>query len=139
LNILIVVLLVFVLYLCYAFINRQIPQPVKKTPAVIDTTAQKIIQIEVLNACGKRGVAAKFTDYLRLHGIDVVNIKNYNSKSAFNETIVIDRVGNLKDAKFVAAALGIQEKNIIQQINADYFVAVSVVIGSDYSQLKPMM
>ena len=138
LNILILILFVFVVYLFYAFINRQIPQTEKKTPAIIDTTRQ-IIQIEVLNGCGKKGVAGKFMDYLRVHGIDVVNIKNYNNKTGIQETIVIDRLGDLKNAKYVAASLGVSEKNVIQQINQDYFVAVTVVIGNDYNQLKPMM
>jgi hypothetical protein len=139
LNLTIVVLTVFVLYFFYAFINRHIPQPVKTVPAVIDTTARQIIQIEVLNGCGKRGVAAKFTDYLRLHGIDVVNIKNYNNKKIIAETMVIDREGNLKNARYVAASIGVSEKNIIQQINPDYFVTVSIVIGEDYNLLKPML
>ena len=138
LNILILILFVFVAYLFYAFINRQIPQTEKKTPAIIDTSRQ-IIQIEVLNGCGKKGVAGKFMDYLRLHGIDVVNIKNYNNKTGIQETLVIDRLGNLKNAKYVAASLGVSERNVIQQINQDYFVAVTVVIGNDYNQLKPMM
>lgn len=138
LNILILILFVFVAYLFYAFINRQIPQTEKKNPAIIDT-ARQIIQIEVLNGCGKKGVAGKFMDYLRVHGIDVVNIKNYNNKTGIQETIVIDRLGDLKNAKYVAASLGVSEKNVIQQINQDYFVAVTVVIGNDYNQLKPMM
>ena len=78
-------------------------------------------------------------DYLRVHGIDVVNIKNYSNKSPIQETLVIDRLGDLKNAKYVAASLGVSEKNVIQQINQDYFVAVTVVIGNDYNQLKPMM
>ena len=138
LNILILILFVFVAYLFYAFINRQIPQTEKKTPAIIDTTRQ-IIQIEVLNGCGKKGIAGKFMEYLRVHGIDVVNIKNYNNKTGIQETIVIDRLGDLKNAKYVAVSLGVSERNVIQQINQDYFVAVTVVIGNDYNQLKPMM
>lgn len=55
------------------------------------------------------------------------------------ETIVIDRIGNSENVKYIAAIIGISEKNIIQQINPDYFVAVSVIIGNDYNQLKPMM
>ncbi len=137
-NILIFFLSVSVLYLFFAFINRQIPQRENQTPAVIDTT-HKIIQIEVLNGCGKKGIALKFTDYLRLHGVDVVNINNYNNKSPLIETIILDRIGNLENAKYIAAIIGISEKNIIQQINPDYFVAVSVIIGNDYIQLKPMM
>jgi hypothetical protein len=84
-------------------------------------------------------VAVKFTDYLRLHGVDVVNIRNYNNKTPMRETIVIDRIGNSENVKYIAAIIGISEKNIIQQINPDYFVAVSVIIGNDYNQLKPMM
>jgi hypothetical protein len=37
----------------------------------------------------------------------------------------------------VAYALGISEKNVIQQISPDYYLDVSVVIGKDYNDLKP--
>ena len=51
--------------------------------------------------------------------------------------MVIDRVGNLKNAEKVAYALGVKKQNIVQQLNQDYYVDVSVVIGKDHSSLKP--
>jgi hypothetical protein len=37
----------------------------------------------------------------------------------------------------VALALGIEASHIVQQINPDYFVDVSVLIGMDHQSLKP--
>jgi len=43
----------------------------------------------------------------------------------------------LTAAQRVARALGVKEGNVIQQINPDYFVDVSVIIGKDFTQLNP--
>ncbi len=43
----------------------------------------------------------------------------------------------MQNAENVAYALGIRKQNIIQQMNHDYYVDVSVVIGKDYGSLKP--
>ena len=51
--------------------------------------------------------------------------------------MVIDRTGNMQSAYKVAAALGIDKKNVIQQVNDNYFLDVSLVIGKDYNKLKP--
>ena len=61
---------------------------------------------------------------------------NYTSFN-MDKSIVIDRTGNKANAQKVAAALGIKEKNIVQQINNDYLLDCSIVIGRDYFQLKP--
>jgi hypothetical protein len=75
-------------------------------------------------------------NYLRTNGFDVVEMKNYKV-SNIPHSIVVDRVGNLAAARRVAAALGISDKNVVQQLNPDYFVDVSVIIGADYSSLQP--
>jgi hypothetical protein len=75
-------------------------------------------------------------NYLRVNGFDVVEMKNYKV-SNIPHTIVVDRVGDLAAARRVASALGVSEKNVIQQLNPDYFVDVSVIIGTDYSSLQP--
>jgi hypothetical protein len=51
--------------------------------------------------------------------------------------MVIDRAGNMKNAKRVAQALGISEKYVIQQMNSNYFLDATVVIGKDYEELLP--
>jgi hypothetical protein len=117
----------------------------KSTDEVIEDKqelAAEIIQMNVLNGCGVNGVADRFTDYLRLHHFDVVELGNYMIKGKVNynvdETFVIDRIGNLANAEKVAEVLGIEKVKVIQQINDDYFLDVSLVIGKDYFNLKPI-
>ncbi len=95
-----------------------------------------IIQLEVLNGCGMPGVAEKFTEHLRKKNFDVVQTGNYRSFDIDN-TMIIDRIGNLANAEKVAEALGIEKKYVIQQLNNDYFLDVSLVIGKDFNQLIP--
>ena len=96
----------------------------------------KIIQLEVLNGCGISGVAEKFTNHLRQNNFDVVQVGNYSSFDIDN-TLVVDRTGKRVNALKVAEALGIDPKNVIQQINNDYFLDVSLIIGRDFNHLKP--
>jgi hypothetical protein len=93
-----------------------------------------IVQLEVLNGCGASGVAEKLTEYLRKRDFDVVQIGNYRSFD-IPSTMIIDRTGNAANAEKVASYLGLDESSIIQQINDDYFLDVTLVIGKDYSEL----
>lgn len=99
--------------------------------------ASAIIQIEVMNGCGVDGVAAKFTDYLRGKSFDVVQVGNYIS-SNIDETLIIDRIGNRANTEKLADVLGVDKKNIIQQLNKDYFLDATLVIGKDYNKLEPL-
>lgn len=100
-------------------------------------TPSEIIQVEVLNGCGIGGIADMFTDYLRDQTFDVVNSGNYVSFD-INESLVIDRIGNMANARKVAESLNINTKNVIQQLNDDYFLDVTIIIGKDYYKLKPL-
>ena len=120
----------FLFYLYLAEGGRS--QPESAVPFV----PSKAIQMDVLNGCGARGAGSKITKMLRGLGFDVVELKNYSSFKV-KETLVIDRVGNLAAARKVAGAIGVGDANVVQQINPDYFVDVTVVIGDDYSSLKP--
>ena len=95
----------------------------------------KVIQISVLNGCGVQGLANKFTNRLRQDGFDVVQSGNFNTFDV-THSMVIDRSGNMKNAQKVAQALGIKEQNIIQETSSDYYLDATVVIGSDYENLK---
>jgi hypothetical protein len=118
-------------YFAYAVISQ------KATPGREEhAPPPKIIQLDVLNGCGGKGVASKFTTYLRAAGFDVVEMKNYKVSSV-PRTLVVDRVGNLAAARRVASSLGVSENNVVQQLNPDYFVDVSVIIGGDYTTLRP--
>lgn len=98
--------------------------------------ASEIIQVDVLNGCGVGGVADRFTDFLRAQNVDVVGIKNYISFDV-DETMVVDRTGNEANAKKIANLLGIKNENIITQLNKDYFIDVSIIVGRDYFNLTP--
>ena len=119
-------------YLSYAFMTTS-PSSVATTNA--EVKLQKVIQLDVLNGCGVKGAAARVTSRLRAGGFDVVEMKNYKMNNV-RHTIVVDRIGDLSSAHSVANALGVSEKNVVQQINPDYFVDVSVIIGEDFSSLN---
>ncbi len=95
-----------------------------------------IIQVEVLNGCGKSGIAEKITSFLRNRNFDVVQMGNYISFD-IDKTMVIDRTGNKANAVKVAEAIGVDKKNVIQQLNKEYFLDVSIIIGKDFNQLNP--
>jgi hypothetical protein len=135
LNALLIVLVLFAVFLSYSLYSKL---NVKENKTFVESkkVPAKIIQLEVLNGCGASGTAEKFTDYLRNNNFDVVQIGNYLSHD-IDKSMVIDRIGNRSNAEKVADALGIDHKNIIQQMNNDYLLDVSLVIGKDFNQLKP--
>ena len=135
LNVVIVVLVLVVGYLGYAFVSRHFLRPPIET-ARSGESGGTVIQIDVLNGCGVSGAATDFTGYLRSRGYDVVEMRNYKTFD-IEETLVVDRTGRGDNAEKVAYALGVKKANIIQQINQDYYVDVTVLIGKDYTTLKP--
>jgi hypothetical protein len=135
LNLAIIVLLLVVAYLGYSFVLRLTVAP--SLDAARDGDPQgKAIQVDVINGCGGAKVGTQFTQYLRHRGYDVVEVRNYH-RFDVRQSIVIARTANLRNAEKVATALGVSAPHIIQQINPEYFVDVSVVIGHDYQSLKP--
>jgi hypothetical protein len=110
-----------------------IKEPVFKKP-------EKMIQIEVLNGCGKTGIAKIFESYLRQQGFDVVNTENYRILGKINWNVsnskVIDQIGNFEYALAVAHSLGIEEKYVTSNDNPSPVYDVTVVIGKDFNELK---
>jgi hypothetical protein len=104
---------------------------------LIDSTKARI-QIEVLNGCGVSGIADKLTDYLRTNKVDVVNLGNYRSFEIEN-SIIISRNGKIKNAEKVATLVGLDENRIIQQLNSDYLLDVTFILGKDYRNLIPLI
>ena len=133
LNVSIIILSLVVIFLAYTLLNKlNIFNP---TPRNENSKKNiQVILVEVLNGCGVTGIADRITDSLRVKNVDVVNTGNYRSFDIDN-TIVIDRTGNLTSAKYVAQSIGINERQIIQQKNKNYFLDVTVIVGKDYNQL----
>ncbi len=136
-NILIFLLLTVIIYLSYSLfvkLNKmEITEPELRS---LDEPAE-IIQVEVLNGCGVSGIADRFTDYLREKNVDVVKTGNY-IQFDIDETIVIDRIGNKANSDYVAELLNVKKGNSITQINNDYFVDVTVIIGRNYFKQSPI-
>lgn len=110
------------------------PDPRRLDPA--DARASDIIQIEVLNGCGVEGVARSVRDYYVGLGFDVVAVDNY-SRMDVEKTFVIDRAGNKETARQVAMALGVPDSTIVVDVKAEYYLDAVVVLGRDYTDLRP--
>ncbi|MBN2012354.1 LytR C-terminal domain-containing protein [candidate division KSB1 bacterium] len=97
----------------------------------------KTIHIEVLNGCGVNRLALNLTNYLRTNQeFDVVDFTDYD-RFDIPETLVIDRVSmDMKRAKKVGQFAGISSRNIFPQISDARNADVTIIIGTDYQNLK---
>ncbi len=108
--------------------NRLEQLPVQKTT--------NLIKVEVLNGCGTPGVAKQLTEYLRKRDVDVVYFGNFENQE-ISETLVIDRQDhNLKNAKIIGDIIGVGKDRMFPQISPQRQLAVTIIIGKNYSQLK---
>jgi hypothetical protein len=137
LNIIIFILIGLVILMTWSIYDKLRSERTEIVEEKNDEVASEIIQVEVLNGCGVTGIADRFTDYLRGKNFDVVNTGNYYSFDV-DETMVIDRIGNIANAKKIAESLGIKPEKVFSQLNQDYFLDVTVIIGKDYHKLKPV-
>ncbi len=125
-----------VIVLVYSFVNRIFIDP----PVSAETSRDgktHTIQLDVLNGSGTPRLGQRFTDYLHTRGFDVVEMGNFK-ESGIEFTRVIDRVGDLAAAHQVAEALGVPKERVLQQIDKNAYLDVSVVIGKDFKSLKPL-
>ncbi|GEM_PF-589431 len=157
LNLVIAALLVLTGYFSHKFLDRYFPknrpkqvqqqaiqQPQRTEQKIEQTTEQKsgpqpltkIVQVDIQNGSGEKGIASRFTNFLRARGYDVVEAKNYKVSNV-PRTLIVDRLGNIQTAHDLAEHIGVADTNIIQQLNPDYFVDVSIVIGQDCYELLP--
>lgn len=93
-------------------------------------------RVEVLNAAGIPGLAREGTRRLRDAGFDVVYFGNAGG-GARNESVVLDRAGNLQTAQAVARALDIPGARVRSVPNPELYLDVSVVLGRDWDRRAP--
>ena len=133
------ILLLVLIPLGYGLLERNVLRP-KVDPTVerrnMRVRADEHIQINVINACGASGVAKKFSEFLRARKFDVPEYGN--AEEVVRQSIVIDRVGDSLSARKVAYALGINPERVVTEIDSSLFVRATVVIGADYTGLRPM-
>ena len=136
LNLLLVVIVCFVLYQVFAisFPSAGKTAAVKSPDSAVPVLSRNIVQVDVLNGCGASGIGQKMTSLLRASGYDVVEMGNYKTFDV-KQTLVIDRSGNIDVARKLASDLGIDPKNVVQEISPEYFVTASVILGKDFKAL----
>ena len=131
------VLIYFFIRHCSVPAVTEDPQPVKEP---VRQPVQQSIQIEVLNGCGVSGIAALFTEFLRDSGFDVVRTDNYmeNGRIRYNvlETTVVDRRGNIENARRIAAALRLDEDKVLSEPNELYLLDATVILGEDFKRMQ---
>lgn len=128
-----IILFVFMVFLSYSLLKNLRVLDSGQKEEIKPKNVQQLVQVEVLNGCGIKGVGEKFTDLIRSKGFDVVKTGNYISFDV-DQTFIIDRVGKENIAYKVADSLGIDKKNIIVQKNKQYFLDLTIVIGKDFNK-----
>ena len=139
LNISIILITALCIYLAYSMIMNTTGS---RGDNLSDTAKKQItnqpnlsIQINILNATGENRIGARFRDYLKAKGFDVVDMGNY--KAEVEKTMVLDVIGDIRKAKRVADAVGISHRNVVQQLDKTKYIDATVIIGKDYTELKP--
>jgi len=90
---------------------------------------EEIVRVEVLNGCGRAGIAFQLAQDLRKEGLDVVNIGNARNFK-YRKTLVLNKSGKKGLAGKVARAIGCGEPQ--DRIEKKALVDVTVIIGKDY-------
>jgi len=94
---------------------------------------EEIIRVEVLNGCGRAGIAFQLAQDLRKEGLDVVNIGNARNFK-YRKTLVLNKSGKKGLAGKVARAIGCGEPQ--DRIEKKALVDVTVIIGKDYLRME---
>jgi hypothetical protein len=128
-----------VLLMSASFISRIFSNP-SAAAAVTDLSIQETIKpeitkIQILNASGVEGLAKKVKDFLTSKGYFISDVGNYSG--AVDKTFLIDRSGDTQVSGKIADALGIDRKLIKAETGNVQIVFNTVVIGNDFSALKP--
>ncbi len=118
----VIVLLAAVIYVAVSVYGLVAPPPSREVESVV------LVQ----NGCGTEDIGLRTTRYLRDRGFDVVDFKNADSFD-YEETIVVDRAGDMGAALEVARMLRIP--NVIQQIPETPLVDIIIIVGADHSWL----
>ncbi|TVQ04456.1 MAG: LytR family transcriptional regulator [Balneolaceae bacterium] len=127
---------VLLILLLIALTTRIIyPRIVTERASVDPALITNVIQLEVLNGCGVPGIATRYTDTLRRYGFDVVETGNFDHFNV-NHSFVISRSGEMENARRVAKAIGIPEDRVLREQSPDFYLDVTLIIGSDFELLN---
>lgn len=136
LNLSIILLSLILIFLTYELVSELNDN--QNEIAVVETnfSPKDLIHVEVLNGCGIPSLVDSLTEQLRKNKFDVIQTGNYFSFDV-PQTLVIDRIGDMKAARIVADSLNVPIENVIQLKNENLLLDVTVIIGKDFNLIKP--
>ncbi|MBM3321451.1 MAG: LytR C-terminal domain-containing protein [Candidatus Eisenbacteria bacterium] len=94
----------------------------------------KPVTVQVLNGCGKAGLALDVSRFLRENACDVVEMGNADH-FRYETTKIIARTDNLEAAEWVRRVLGAGD--VSSAPNPDLLLDVTLVVGSDCVPFPP--
>jgi hypothetical protein len=121
------------LVLLGSFVWRFLHPPI--SPLADESDPRSAIQLEVVNASGRKGAGKAALDFFRRRGFDVVEITT--SAERPRRTSVVDRVGDRQSALKVARVMGVADTMVMAEIDSLRFLKASVVLGADLDKLEP--
>jgi hypothetical protein len=121
------------LVLLGSFVWRFLHPPI--SPLADESDPRSAIQLEVVNASGRKGAGKAALDFFRRRGFDVVEITT--SAERPRRTSVVDRVGDRQSALKVARVMGVADTMVMAEIDSMRFLKASVVLGADLDKLEP--
>ncbi|MBU3698534.1 MAG: LytR family transcriptional regulator [Candidatus Kapabacteria bacterium] len=105
------------------------------SPLADEDDPRSAIQLEVVNASGRKGAGKSVLDFFRRRGFDVVEITTSDERPRRSK--VVDRVGDRQSALKVARVLGVADTMVVAEIDSMRFLKASVVLGGDIDKLEP--
>ncbi|MBZ0265782.1 LytR C-terminal domain-containing protein [bacterium] len=113
---------------------------VEETPVAAtlpeERTFDRPLRVQILNGCGVPGIASKFSDVLKRHGLDVREVGNAKNQN-YSKSEILDRTQIDQKAESFAQMMGISVAEVKDSTNPDLVdIDVTLVIGKDYNSLK---
>ena len=135
-NILYYLLSIATIIILIFFIKKQFSNPQNNDAKYTSLNKDFVVkaEIEILNGCGKSGIANLYSNYIRKNNFDVIEIKNADNFNYENTLILIHNSFKENEAIELANLLKINKNNI--KFNNDNIWDLSIIIGKDYNELK---
>lgn len=97
-------------------------------------SSAETVRLEVLNASGRKDLAATVAKALRKKGFDVINIGTYRGKGS--RTKIVNCSGDIKAARGVRDALGLGRLEIYSRRDRLAIAQVRIILGPDFDWSK---
>ena len=95
----------------------------------------RLPQIEILNGCGISSITGLFRPFFKKHNVDVISTGNFKDFKQQKSFIIVHSEIHKKKVEKLAEELGIKEKQIKYEIEANPLQEFTLVLGADFTKL----